>query len=325
MDAGRIAARTERYLHVPSVVGFEEPFLAVLEADLEALGRRSERRPGLLAVPGRPVTVSAHVDRHGFVTQPGSTLSYAANEVAHRPLSPRPAGVICMRFEEEEVVAYDRTTGSILGRGRVDHGQHCGIGPALDLEAADLAHLPPTTPVAFVAPPQEEAGSLVGQLDNALSAALAMELLAAGFDGTVLFTCGEEAGISWQALMTWFDRPTTRLLVLDTSPFDDPGPIERATAVLRRADAGAEFDRSTTDHLAAAADRAGVEIVWKDELLAAAGRPLGRTELGRLASETSGRVNGSTLQVPTTDYHTNRERTSLTAIDAVARVLEAVA
>ncbi|MDH3302883.1 MAG: peptidase M42 [Acidimicrobiia bacterium] len=323
IDAGRVSARVQRYLRVPSVVGFEQPFLAVLEADLHALGRSSERRPGLLAAPGGPVTVSAHVDRHGFVTGPGGALAYAANEVSHRALSPRLAAVVCTRYDQEDVVAYDTETGRILGRATIVHGGHCGIGPELDLEAPELAHLPASTPVAFTPPPQEEPGALVGQLDNTLSAAMAVELLASGFDGTVLFTCGEEAGRSWLALASWFDRPSTRLFVLDTSPFDDAGPVERGTAVLRHADAGAEFDSSTTGQLADAAQRVGVDILWKDDILSRAGRPLGRTELGRVISETAGRVSGSTLQIPTTDYHTNRERTSWTAIEAVGRVLVA--
>lgn len=323
MDAARVAARTERYLQIPAVVGFEEPFLAALEADVRAAGRKTERRSGLLAAPGGPATVSAHVDRHGFVTRSGAELAYAANVVSHRPLSPRLAAVICTRYDQEEVIAYDPTTGRRLATAAISHGHHCGIGPDLDLEVPDFAHLPGSTPVGFVPPPQDEPGAFVGQLDNTLSAAMAVELLTTGFDGTVLFTCGEEAGRSWQGLATWFDRPSSRLLVLDTSPFDDAGPAEGGSVVLRHADAGAEFDRTTTSLLADSAHRVGVEILWKDEILAAAGRPLGRTELGRLIAETAGRVSGSTLQIPTTDYHTNRERTSLVAIEAVGRVLVA--
>ncbi len=323
MDASRIAARTERYLHIPSVVGFEEPFLAAIQSDLDAIGRTTETRPGLLSAPGGPVTVSAHIDRHGFVTRHDAKLAYAASVVSHRALSPRLAATICSRYDREEVAAYDPTTGQTLGTAVIAHGAHCGIGPELDLEAPALAHLPVSTPVAFAPPPQEDPDILVGQLDNTLSAAMAVELLASGFDGTVLFTCGEEAGRSWQGLASWFDRPSTQLIVLDTSPFDDAGPVERAAAVLRHADAGAEFDRSMTNRLADAADRVGVEPLWKDEILSGAGRPLGRTELGRLIAETAGRASGSTLQIPTTDYHTNRECTSLTAIEAVGRVLVA--
>jgi putative aminopeptidase FrvX len=47
----------------------------------------------------------------------------------------------------------------------------------------------------------------------------------------------------------------------------------------------------------------------------------GRTELGRLIAATSGEVTGTTLQIPTTGYHTTRETASLESISAAIRVL----
>lgn len=55
------------------------------------------------------------------------------------------------------------------------------------------------------------------------------------------------------------------------------------------------------------------------------GRPkplsLGRTELGRLVAATGGHLNGTTLQIPTTGYHTASETATLRSVGAALRLL----
>ena len=71
----------------------------------------------------------------------------------------------------------------------------------------------------------------------------------------------------------------------------------------------------------------GLTYSFKDEYIAnqnqsrAKPYPLGRTELGRVAAATAGAINGTTLQIPTTEYHTATETASLSAISAVIRLL----
>lgn len=324
MDVDRVIERTLRYLQVPAVVGFEQPFVEHLERELLSMGRATERSDDLLAAPGDPVSiVSAHIDRHGLVTGHSGRLHYAARLAAgeHRPLTNRLRMAICSRFQREEVVAYEAASGSVVGRGTVQHNDHCGIGPELDLEVEGLEGVAPGTPVAFAHAHSRNGSWLRGQLDNALSAAIAIELIHIGFPGTVLLTCGEEAGRSWQGLRDWLEAPTTQILVLDTSPFDEREAAERGVVVQRHADAGATFDVRFTSLLALAARRAGVSTIWKDEVLTASRRPLGRTELGRLVAATEGRLTGTTLQIPTTDYHSNHEATTRQAIAAALAVL----
>ena len=54
-------------------------------------------------------------------------------------------------------------------------------------------------------------------------------------------------------------------------------------------------------------------------------KKLGKTELGRVIQHTSGRFNGATVQLPTTDYHSNHETTSELALsnyyEALKRLL----
>ncbi|MGB3737065.1 MAG: hypothetical protein WA964_19075 [Ilumatobacter sp.] len=187
--------------------------------------------------------------------------------------------------------------------------------------AAGLADLEPGTPVGFASGLRRTGVWLTGQLDNVVTVAVIVELLAAGFDGTALFTAGEEAGRSWQPIVEWMPPRSDELVVLDTSPFDTTDEVERGVVVLRHRDAGETFSRGRTEQLADAARSTGAEIVWKDAVLAERGRPLGRTELGRVVATTGGRVTGTTLQVPTTDYHINREATTEAAVAATMSTL----
>ncbi len=44
---------------------------------------------------------------------------------------------------------------------------------------------------------------------------------------------------------------------------------------------------------------------------------LGITELGRIVKESQGRIQGTTLQIPTTDYHTVEETASIKAVKTI--------
>ena len=63
------------------------------------------------------------------------------------------------------------------------------------------------------------------------------------------------------------------------------------------------------------------EYIERQNLTRARPYPLGRTELGRIAVATEGAINGSTLQIPTTEYHTASETASIAAIAAALQLL----
>jgi len=64
-----------------------------------------------------------------------------------------------------------------------------------------------------------------------------------------------------------------------------------------------------------------------DRLLARGERPhsIGSTELGRIIAASNGLVDGTTIQVPTTDYHTMDESASWESIDAFINLLSSLA
>jgi hypothetical protein len=69
-------------------------------------------------------------------------------------------------------------------------------------------------------------------------------------------------------------------------------------------------------------------IAEENERLAAGARPLrslGSTEMGRIIAASNGLVDGTTLQIPTTGYHTMQETARIASCEAFIRLLRAVA
>ena len=97
--------------------------------------------------------------------------------------------------------------------------------------------------------------------------------------------------------------------------------------MLRRKDASGVFDEKFTNEIANRCDALGISHAFKDEwierqnMLREKPYALGRTELGRLIAASGGQINGTTLQIPTTGYHTAEETASLSSIKAAIGLL----
>ncbi len=327
----------------PSVVGAEDSFFRTLRRDLEEVGAYIQHYQGVLVARGRDpdaLVLSVHVDRHGLICTGPNEFQYAAFITANRgeltgdSVSEQMMETLQGRFTGERVQAHLPWSGVYLGQGHITHSYVCPMRNNLIFEVEGLEFLPPGTPVSFLDRMKADATHVSAQLDNVLSVAIVLALFRHGFQGTALFTAQEEAGRSWRYAHAWFQRErkvTDRLMVLDTSPFPTLEAAESQHVVLRQKDATATFAESITKELADACDDLGITYIFKDayveELNKTREKPasLGRTELGRLVVASEGRINGTTLQVPTTGYHTANETASLISVEAVLRLLSGIA
>jgi putative aminopeptidase FrvX len=323
----------------PSVVGTEDSFFRVLRRELEEVGAQVRYYQGVLvAQGGKPLDLilSAHIDRHGLLCTGPNEFQYAAFIAGNRceqtgdSVSEQMLGTVKGRFAGQRVQAHLPYAGTYLGQGAITNAFVCPQRNNLIFELDGLEFLPPGTPVSYLDRLCVRDGLLSAQLDNVLSVAMIVHLFRCGFQGTALLTAQEEAGRSWRYALSWFQRQrltTDRLIVLDTSPFPTREAAGQQQAVLRRKDATAAFATGITAELEDRCRALGVSSVHKCAYVEAENatrvKPasLGRTELGRLIAATNGAISGTTLQTPTTGYHTPHETASLESVGAVLEIL----
>ena len=331
----------------PSVVGAEHSFFRVLQRELEERGARVTWYEGLLVAQGndpQSLQLSAHIDRHGLICTGPNEFQYAAfvagarSDLLGNSVSEQLMQKIVTRFQANAVYAYEPWSGAYRGQGKIQSAHICEYRNNLIFELAGLEHLVAGTPVAFVDNLTVTDLALVGQLDNVLTAAVLVYLFDLGFQGTVFFTAQEEAGKSWRYLLEWFRRfggSTNQLVVVDTSPYKDFTEAQQQQLVLRHKDANALFNPLLTDKLYKTCQQLQVTTQFKDEYVAAQNQQalsrgeetlsLGSTEMGRIIAASNGLVDGTTLQIPTSGYHTMAESASKLSVAAFIAVLTALA
>ncbi|OKH19820.1 peptidase M42 [[Limnothrix rosea] IAM M-220] len=324
----------------PSVVGNEDAFFRILRRELEEFDHLNvQLYHGVLVAQGskpHDLFLSAHIDRHGLLCTGPNEFQYAAfiagnrGEVMGDSVSEHMLNTIENRFQGQRVQAHFPYTGTYLAQGEITNSYICPERNNLIFEVDGLEFLQPGTPISFLDRLQIENGLMSAQLDNVVSAAMIIYLFRKGFQGTGLFTAQEESGRSWRYALSWFQRErltTQRLVVLDTSPYATREDADVQQVTLRHRDANGEFSEAMTQELVTRCEELGLSYGFKDEYIATQNEtrsrpyPLGRTELGRIIVATEGEINGTTLQIPTTDYHTATETASLSAIAGVLKLL----
>ncbi|MDX1451461.1 MAG: peptidase M42 [Oleiphilaceae bacterium] len=330
-------------IRCPSVVGAEHSFFRVLQRELEERGARVTWYEGLLVAQGSEpdrVYYSSHIDRHGLICTGPNEFQYAAfvagarSDLLGNSVNEQLMKKVAGRFVGETVYAYEPWSGVYRGKGRIEQTSVCEFRNNLIFKVSGLEHLVAGTPIAFADKLKETGDALVGQLDNVLTAACLVYLFERGFKGTAFFTAEEEAGKSWRYLLEWFRRfggRTNQLIVLDTSPFPDFAATKQQTLVLRHQDVNAKFNDKLTAKLAELCAARNYSVTYKDEWvqarnkeLQAQGQPpmsLGSTELGRIIAASQGLVDGTTLQIPSSGYHTMAETAPLESVQAFLQIL----
>ena len=327
----------------PSVVGSEHAFFRFLQRTLEERGAKVTWYEGLLVAQGDTpdqAMFSAHIDRHGLVCTGPDEYQYAAfvaggrSDLLGNSVSEQLMGKVADRFQDLPVWAYDPWSGSYFSNGIIAGAYVCDRRNNLVFDVDGLSHLMAGIPVALRDNLRRQDNRLIGQLDNVLTAAALVHLFALGFQGTAFFTAQEESGSSWRYLLEWFRRfgsSTHELIVVDTSPFPDVPSADAQSVVLRWRDANGAFSERTTRRLEALCQEMGISYVFKDQLVEAKNaaaeaegrkpQSLGSTEMGRIVVASEGTVQGTTLQIPTTGYHTMEESASVDACKAFLRLL----
>lgn len=331
----------------PSVVGAEHSFFRVLQRELEERGAKVTWYEGLLVAQGSDpfsTMFSAHIDRHGLICTGPNEFQFAAfisgnrTDLLNNSVSEELMSKVTERFQSEPVYAYEPWSGAYRGNGIIKKSYVCENRNNLIFELEGLDDVVAGTPIAFKDKLKFNNGRLEGQLDNVLSTAVLVHLFSLGFKGTAFFTAQEEAGKSWRYLLEWFRRfggSTNRLFVVDTSPFPDISSANEQLLVLREKDANAPFNKEATAHIEHLCRDNNLSFLYKDQYVEADNarlqslgqkpHSLGSTEMGRIIAASNGLVDGTTIQIPTTGYHTMEESAAIESVEAFINLLTLLA
>lgn len=334
-----ILAKTEQFVRVPAVVGFEKTFLAHLRKEFLDANCAVLPQPGALIVSAgkNPHIVTAHVDRHGLVfTENGA--EYAAFHQKHKrnlPFDEKRSVFekIGPRFVGEMVYSFDADSGAIDGAGNVTSSSFDFDTKHVHFTIDGLDLLKRGTPLAYCSRVSRANGRVSSQLDNVLGVAMVRQLFADGFDGTAILATEEEIGQSWKHIVQYLDGhkiQSKHLITVDVTPYQDAAAVDEGRVILRNKDALADFNPAVTARLRAYCAHANVPYEFKDEVIGAENvklaesKTLGKTELGHIIKSSAGMLSGTTLQVPVINYHSNKEETSDKAIRNAYHALLAV-
>jgi putative aminopeptidase FrvX len=336
----------KQLIRVPSVTGGEHSFLLYLKRELEEIGIKTQYYDGLLVAQGKNPTqgmLSAHIDRHGVICTGPNEFQFAAflaknrSDLRGNSLSEQTYQLIAKRYINQQVQAYEPWSGSYLGIGKISDVYMNEDVNNLFFKIDGLSHLQPGTPIAFSDRLKRTDDLLSAQLDNVISAAIIIYLYQNGFQGTAFFTAQEEAGKSWRYVYEWFRKnnvTTNELLVLDTSPYDTRLEADVQQVVLRNRDANARFKSPILKQLKNFCHKSKIDFSCKDTFIQEKNKirkekglpllTLGSTELGRIVMESKGSIQGATLQIPTTGYHTVEETASIKSVKAILYILSSI-
>ena len=334
-----VVTKTIEYLGIPSVVGHEQHFMRYLAKDFENLGLRVILRNGTLEISGQSpgdAVISAHADRHGLISIGNGEYAYAAQYMKeikygeNNNSSIATLQAISERFADEIVFAYNSETGEKFGEGKIESCIKCMENGDSIFYVPDMNQMEMNTPIAYNRTAQSDGTYLKGQIDNTVSLGIIYVLYQNGFQGTALITTEEEIGYSWKHIAQWLKEngvESDRLIILDTSPYNEPEPIEDSRVILRNRDKSAAFNPDLLKELQTRCNDLGIPHQLKDEYLLAQGKEvnqLGSTELGRLVQNCDNRWNGATIQIPTLEYHTSYETTTRSCIESYYALLSSI-
>lgn len=334
-----ILNKVKEYIEVPSVVGYEGPFVEYLQHSFTEKWLTTERMNNFLVVhwkkPNSQI-ISVHIDRHGVIKTGRNEYKYASFVVekdwyhVDYYKSPDFLSWLYNEYVNEKVVAYDYTTGEELGQAYIEDVYMNPSTSQLRFTINGMDDLKIWTPLSYSLWHEDDVNNkrFSGQIDNVISVALVSYLYELWFEGTCLFTPEEEIGQSRSYIHYYMQKhslPYKKLMVLDTCPFETDVHLNDGSVVLRNQDALSHFNLTEVFLVQTIANvleipwiKADDEIKEENIVLVEKGlqpKGLGITELGQLISHTNAEYLWFTIQIPTTWYHTNHETASYASIE----------
>jgi len=227
---------------------------------------------------------------------------------------------VALRYIRENISSYDKKTGKILNKFKTTRYD-------LDLDKNEITfELNKETSKedkVFMINSQisSDEFKFSAQIDNVISASVLFYLLKnTDFKDEIIFTTGEEYGNSWIDVVDYVNENgkfDLKLLVLDTSPYSNLEKYEKGFLTLRHGDENGGFDEKLVTQIKNILEKEKIPFDFKPSYL-------GKTELGRISTESCGKINGATIQIPTMNYHTSFETATIKSLENYLKICKII-
>ncbi len=318
---------TNEFLSIPSTITNEQPFLKYLNKKITQLGYKTIQTDRYLIVKPKinqnPLYLfSTHIDRHGFIKNENNSIEYIAYYLKKK------LGLkfhkdyydfylsCAQRHTREEIFSYDengnKTSEHTLLRYNLDWKQKL-VTFDIKKELGKCEKI-----FAIKSKLIQINNKISGQIDNVISAAVLFYLLkTTDFEQEIIFTTQEEIGKSFECVIEYLQEENKNLdiITLDTTPYENFNGKEKGFIVLRKGDENGSFNLELVENMHEFLESQNIPIYYKPS-------NIGMTELGRISTKSSGKYNGATIQIPSMNYHTSYETTTIESLENYLRIIE---
>lgn len=308
------------FLKIPSVISFETPFLEYLDKKISKLGYKTVLKQEYLVV--KPKTdvrtkylFSAHIDRQGVVRNDKGDLEYAAFYFKKKNKSDFKREDIdffekvAVRHVNDYLYSYDKKKSKIL-RYDLDYKKKL---VNFDIEKNFNGEV-----FGFESKIGIKEDLFFAQIDNVISAAVLYYVLKNyDFNQEIIFTTKEEIGRSYLNVLDYLKNRKSKIdiITLDTSPYENFNNKDDGFLTLREGDENGKFNLNLVMSIKKFLEDESIPIHFKPY-------DLGSTELGRISTESKGKFNGASIQLPTMNYHTTYESAMISSLENYLKILK---
>lgn len=330
IDVNKILKICDDFLQVPSVIEFEKPFLDYLNLKAKNLGYQTILKNNFLVVKKKinsqiesKYLFSAHIDRHGLILNDDKQIEncsfYFKKKYNLKFTRDTPDFYLsaAQRYTNVNISSFNEILGKIFNKFKTLRynldwkNKLVTFNLNKNLTSDDKIFMFNSNIIL-------KDNLFFGQIDNVISVAVMFYILE-NFDFTdeMIFTTREEIGKSWECVDEYvrdYDKFNLKLVVLDTSPYENFNGKDKGFLVLREGDENGDFDLNMVEDMKLFLNSNKIPFYFKS-------KTNGMTELGRVSSESKGKINGITLQLPSLNYHTTYETSTIESLENYTKVI----
>lgn len=326
-DVKKILEICDDFLQIPSVTHFEKPFLVYLQKKAVDLGYETIVEDNYLVVKGKSINpkylFSSHIDRHGLIKNENGQIEYLAYYFKKKyglqfKKDYHDFYIQCsLRHTNDYVSSYDLESGKVLNSYKTlryeQNWKEKLVTFDFDKKSLDIDKV-----FKFDSKVVVLGDKFLGQIDNVISAAVLFFLLETiEFQNDIIFTTKEEIGRSYLNVLDYMEKYNQNLdiITLDTTPYENFNGKNDGFLVLREGDENGKFNLDLVNNMKDILSQENISFYFKPS-------DIGMTELGRVSTSSEGKYNGATLQIPTMNYHTTYETSTLSSLYSYYKILK---